>query len=313
MKKLFSLLAISSGALLSPAQNDLVVFSEQGERFYVVVDGIKQNAKPETNVKVTGIKQPMVTAKIIFDGGTIPDIDQKIHFMWDAENKNGWEFTYAVVKKGDVYRIRSRSAAQIVQAPPPAGQTVVVYSTVPPAEVTTTTISTTTTTGATPTGDNVNVNMNVGGVGVGFNMNVTDPAASTSTTSSTTVVTSTTTSSSGTATPPPVYVLPGYNGPYGCPMPMSNSDFESAKSSIRTKSFEDSKLTVAKQILGSNCLLSSQVKEVMLLFSFENTRLDFAKFAYGKTFDPGNYYKLNDAFQFESSIDELNEYISGGR
>lgn len=313
MKKIFSLLAISSGALLSFAQNDLVVFSEQGERFYVVVDGIKQNAKPETNVKVTGIKQPMVTAKIIFDGGTIPDIDQKIHFMWEGENKNGWEFTYAVLKKGDEYKIRPRSGAQIAQTPPPAGQTVVVYSTVPPAEVTTTTISTTTTTGATPAGDNVNVNMNVGGASVGFNVNVTDPAVSTSTTSSTTVVTSTTTTSSGTATPPPVYVLPGYNGPYGCPMPMSNADFESAKSSIRTKSFEDSKLTVAKQVLGSNCLLSSQVKEVMLLFSFEDTRLDFAKFAYGKTFDPGNYYKLNDAFQFESSIDELNEYISGGR
>ncbi len=92
---------------------------------------------------------------------------------------------------------------------------------------------------------------------------------------------------------------------------MSKSDFESAKSSIKAKSFEDSKLTMAKQILGSNCLLSSQVKEVMLEFSFEETRLNLAKLAWGKTFDPGNYYKLNDAFTFESSIDELNKYIEG--
>jgi hypothetical protein len=247
MKKLFSLLVIASSALLSSAQNDLVVFSEQGERFYVVVDGIRQNAKPETNVKITGIKQPMVTVKIIFDGGKIPDIDQKIYFVWEGEDKNGWEFTYAVVKKGDVYKLKPRSAAQIVMAPPPAGQTVVIYSTTPPVvESTTTTISTTTTSTA-PAGDNFNVNMNIGGVGVGFNVNA--PATNTSSTTSTTVITSTTTTSSGVAAspPPPVYVLPGYNGPYGCPMPMSNADFESAKNSIKAKSFEDSKLTVANK------------------------------------------------------------------
>jgi hypothetical protein len=48
----------------------------------------------------------------------------------------------------------------------------------------------------------------------------------------------------------------------------------------------------------------------MLLFTFENNRLDFAKFAYAYTFDTGNYYLVNDAFTFETSIDELNAYIS---
>lgn len=320
MKKVF-LLFISSLFMLSSfqhlsAQNDLVLFSEQGERFYVVIDGVKQNAKPETNVKVTGLKQPMVTAKVIFDGGKLPDVDQKIYFMWEGEQKQGWEFTYAVVKKGDAYKIKPRSGAQIIQTPPPAGQTVVVYSTTPPpvVEATTTTISTTTTTGAAPAGENVSVGMNVNGVGVNMNVSITDPTMTGTSTSSTTMTTTTTTSSTTTAVAPSssanVYTLPGYNGPYGCPMPMNEADCNSAKQSIKSKSFEDSKLTLAKQILGSNCMLSTQVKEVMMLFDFEATRLDFAKFAYGKTFDPGNYYKLNDAFDFESSIDELNKYIN---
>lgn len=51
----------------------------------------------------------------------------------------------------------------------------------------------------------------------------------------------------------------------------------------------------------------------MLLFSFEDTRLDLAKYAYGYTFDIGNYYQINDAFTFSSSIDELNSYIQGFR
>ena len=325
MKKLLLFLSIAVLSLSKGyAQNDLVVFSEQGEQFYVVIDGVKQNAKPETNVKVTGLRQPMVTAKVIFGDGKTPDVDQKIYFMWEGENKQGWEFSYAVVKKGDVYKIKPRSGAQIVQAPPPAGQTVVVYSTTPPpAVVESTTISTTTTSGAAPVGTGVSVGVNANGTGFNMNVNVTDPTMMGTGTNSSTMTTTTTTSSTttssgytGTAAPAPapagnVYVLEGYNGPHNCNWPMSPGDFESAKGSIKSKSFEDSKFTMAKQILGSNCMLSSQVKEVMMLFDFENTRLDFAKFAWGKTFDYGNYYKLNDAFQFESSIDDLNKYIEG--
>lgn len=108
-----------------------------------------------------------------------------------------------------------------------------------------------------------------------------------------------------------VYILPGYNGVYGCPYPMSASDFESAKSSIASKGFDESRLTIAKQIIGSNCLLCSQIKELMGLMSFEATKLDLAKFAWQHNLDRGNYYKLNDAFSFESSIDELSNYTEG--
>ncbi len=335
MKKIFFILSFIGLALFSFAQNDLVVFSEQGERFHIVIDGIKQNASPQTNVKVTGLKQPMATAKIIFEGGKIADIDQKIYFMWAGETKNGWEFTYAIVKKGEVYKIKPRSCVEIIQAQPTVGQSVVVYSVTPPPanESTTTTISTTTTSGNAPAGGNVSIDMNAGGMGVNMNVNITDPLMNGSSRSTTT--TTTTTSSSGStgheghnhgvgdghghgrdaqvtrAPKREVYILQGYNGPNNCDWPMSQQEFTGAKQSIKSKSFEDSKLTLAKQILNSNCLLSSQVKEVMMIFDFENTRLDFAKMAWGKTFDPGNYYKLNDAFTFESSIDDLNKFIEG--
>lgn len=343
MKKLlltvFSICLLPSYFLL--AQNNLVIFSEQGEQFYVVINGIKQNAKPETNVKVTGLMQPMVTTKIIFADGKTSDVDQKVYLMSGGNEVHGYEFVYTLKMKKGIsakgtdsaaveggligaaqnlkkvdkgYKLAFRSEAIIAQAPPTQGQTVIVYSaTPPPATVTETqTFSTTTTTNAP--GNNANVGMNANGVNFNMNVNVND---GTNHSSSTSTMTSTTTTSSSTnmsGTHPPsgnVYVLEGYNGPHYCNLPMGHGDFESAKNSIKSKSFEDSKETVAKQILGSNCMLSSQVKEVMMLFDFENTKLDFAKFAYGKTFDPGNYYKLNDAFQFESSIDELNKYING--
>ncbi len=103
------------------------------------------------------------------------------------------------------------------------------------------------------------------------------------------------------------------NSGSGCMMAMSDGDFSDAKSSISSKSFEDSKMKVAKQITENNCLSVSQIKEVMGLFSFEQSKLDFAKYAYGHTSEKNNYYKINDVFTYESSIDELQTYIKANK
>ncbi|MBK6644115.1 MAG: DUF4476 domain-containing protein [Bacteroidetes bacterium] len=95
-----------------------------------------------------------------------------------------------------------------------------------------------------------------------------------------------------------------------CSWPMSQGDFESAKRSINEKSFEICKLThrPPKQIIGSNCIVASQVKEIMLLFNFEEIRWTFLS-THKITYDINNSSKVNDAFTFESSIEELNEHI----
>jgi hypothetical protein len=150
----------------------------------------------------------------------------------------------------------------------------------------------------------VNVDVNMGGMGIDMNVNISETYTETHTTTTTT----TTTSGGGGADH---YVMPGYSGAIGCPWPMDEGQFSNAQRSVSSKDFEDSKMTVAKQITGANCLTSDQVKRIMNEFDFEDSKLEYAKFAYNKTYDIGNYYMLNDAFDFESSIDELNEYING--
>lgn len=104
--------------------------------------------------------------------------------------------------------------------------------------------------------------------------------------------------------------MPGYNGPIGCPWPMDQSTFGAAMGTIQKQSFEDSKLKIAQQVFSSNCLTTAQVTQIMGLFSFEDSKLEFAKFAYGRTYDLGNYFMVNNAFTFSSSVDELNEFIA---
>jgi len=156
-------------------------------------------------------------------------------------------------------------------------------------------------------GGSVNVNASV--TGMDINMSISDMNA----TSTTTTTTTTTTTGVAPVQQEVVYVLPGYDGYYGCPYPMAEQDFQQAKRSIESKSFSDSKLTMAKQVISSNCLLTSQVYELMNLFTFEDDKLEVAKYAYRYTLDVGNYFRVNDAFTFESSIEELDEYISNFR
>ncbi|TAE73878.1 MAG: DUF4476 domain-containing protein [Bacteroidetes bacterium] len=101
------------------------------------------------------------------------------------------------------------------------------------------------------------------------------------------------------------------NNNNNCQNSMNDSDFGRALKSLQSQSFEDTKMTVAKQFTKANCLSVSQIKSVMKQFSFEKTKLDFAKFAHTYCYNKNNYYELNDAFNFDSSVKELNNYLEG--
>jgi hypothetical protein len=94
---------------------------------------------------------------------------------------------------------------------------------------------------------------------------------------------------------------------------MPYEEFDDIKSSINSKSFSDTKITVLKEAMPSRCINSIQVKELVGLFSFEADKLTVAKYLYRFTTDKQNYYKVNDAFSFSSTIDELKEHIKGSR
>ncbi|MEI6898588.1 MAG: DUF4476 domain-containing protein, partial [Bacteroidota bacterium] len=306
MKKTTLYFLISMVIMMIPAiskaqMTNLVFFTEQGERFSVVLNGVLQNDKPETNIKITDLPAPTYKLKILFADANIPELDKTLMYQ------QGTETTFNIKKnnKGQ-YVLRFLSAVNMEDIlPPPPTQKIIVYTTVAP---TTTVINQTNVTNTT-----INNNTNVSSEGnVSINMNMGGVSTNVSSSTSSMSTNSTSSPNEGEINVKDHYILPGYNGPIGCPYPISDLDFADVKRSIESKSFEDSKLTIAKEVTSANCLFAREVKEIMLLFSFEATRLTFAKFPYKYTFDKGNYYKVNDAFEFESSIDDLNRFTKGG-
>ena len=308
-------------------ESNIILFTENGERFTAILNGLRQNDKPETNVKITGLNATAYKLKVIFEDAALGQFNDNIYL------EPGNETTYVIKKnKKNEYVTRLMTYVPIAQAPPtPPSTPVVVYN--PSAPVfdmnvnvnTTETVvqqtTVTTTNGAPANGSGVSMGVNINENGGSISMNISgfENAGGTSSqqTSVTTTTTTTTSGYNSNSQPAPVnnqvVYVPGYSGPYGCPIPMLGPDFNSFKQSVSSKSFEDSKLTMAKQVINTNCLTSQQVKETMMLFEFESTRLDFAKYAYSRTYDIGNYFKVNDAFDFESSIDDLNDYIGSMR
>ncbi len=181
-------------------------------------------------------------------------------------------------------------------------------------------------TNSTNTGGNVGMNINVDGVNMGINMNVPDMDVQTSGTTTTTTTTKTTTSSSSSSSSSTNSAVPTHTtrpsepannqpsnattvGNGNCTRSMDAASFGKAKQSISSKGFDDTRLSTAKQVAKANCLTTEQIIEIMKVFGFDDTRLDFAKYAYDYCFDQNNYYTVGEGFSFDSSTEELNEYI----
>ena len=315
----FCLISLSIWAQSS----NVILFTENGEKFTAILNGIRQNDKPETNVKITSLNAEFYKLKVIFDNQALGEKN----FNLAIQLGNETSYCIKTNNKGE-YVIRFMSSVPVAQAPatPPAQQ-VVVYNANPASSPLESAVvhqqTTTTTTSGQGNPDNVNINMgiNMNENGGSINLNVSGvgmETESSSTTVHTTTTTTTTTSNTNFNTPPPpppapIVYLPGYNGPIGCPIPMSLNDFSALKNTITSKTFEETRLTIAKQVVGDRCLITDQVKELLQAFTFEDSKLDMAKFAYSRTYDVGNYFKVNDVFTFESSIEELNDYIQSRR
>jgi hypothetical protein len=344
MKKitLFSLILFSFVQIILAQGSSVTFFSQNGERFYVILDGVRQNDLPGTNIKVTDLDRPNYRVTIIFDDANINNINKNV-FVQDMDgNMTNSVYNVRRDKKGNM-DFRLSSFSEVSAAPAAKEENVVKYHAVenplpqapvqknPQAVETTKTVTTTTTTTGNPS-TNVTketVNINVGGMGIGtsvttqisdddenisINMDlgglgITNVNATTTTKQTVTTTTTTTNQPATTPAPAPAPTPAAQPVAQGCVTPMSSADFSRAKTSVQNQSFSESRMKTAKQFTRANCLNVNQIREIMDLFSFDDDKLEYAKFAYDFCTDKRNYFQLSDGFKFSSSSDSLNDFL----
>lgn len=291
--------AIFSASIL--AQNGpighLTIFSEDGDKFQLILNGELINDVPQTNLRVEDLNQPYYSAKIKFADASLQDVSKNNLMIADVDGAFT-DVTYKIKRdknKAGKMKMNFFSQVPVVQGfIPPSNVHVIHYGQPRQVIVQNTGVVTQTQTTTIQNNNNINVGVNIGGVSMGVNIN--EPSGG--------VVTQTTTTTTSA----------GYHQDavdQGCKgnSCMTNGNFSSALATLKKQPFDESKLKTAKQIIAANCLNVNQVIEIANLFSFEDNKLEFAKFAYDYCIEPRNYFKLNGIFSFSSNADALSDYV----
>jgi hypothetical protein len=333
MKTKLLLLFLFTSQLIFAQTSSITVFSQEGERFYVIVNGVRQNDAPSTNVKVTDLEKPNYLVKIIFEDQSIASLNQNVYLLDYDEKRTNVTFNLKRDKKGKMkmamnsfdYDVNSSKGTDVVKYHEVENPISIPAKNTTSKPTTTSSTTSSTTTNTTPTAttktETTTVDMNMLGIGVNTKIEESEDSVNVNLNIggiNTAVTTKTDTPvkpgrpkvlKDEIVTEKPVTTTAVENTAKNCTIKMSTADFQRAKSSVEKQSFAETKMKVAKQITTSNCLSTDQIIEIVNLFSFEENKLDYAKFAYSKCVDKNNYFMVNDAFSFSSSTDELTEYI----
>lgn len=353
---------------------NLTVFSEDGSKFFLELNGLRYNTVAQTNVRVEELPNPYYSCKIVFADSRKPTLTKKTLMLTDVDD----------VMQDVTYRIKTRKGKRTLTyySSVPAQQNMVrpsncavyrcgraddmimgadgtLYTQVTTVQQTnnesfgvnmggigvsvtapgTTTTTTTTTTTGTGYGNQNGYNQNNGynnGNGNGYNQGNSNGYGNTNGYNQG--------NNNGYNQNNNGYNQNNNNNGYGqnnngynnnngnnqngygnnngnnqnnnqgnangvCRVAMNSGDFESAKSAIKDNHFEDTKISFAKEIIANNCISAAQALAFVQLMTFEEGRMDVAKYAYNFCIDKNNYYKVNSAFTFESSKTELNDYV----
>lgn len=92
--------------------------------------------------------------------------------------------------------------------------------------------------------------------------------------------------------------------------PMWKADYALAKKDIAEAKTEDLKLSAANKLVSNNCLNSDQVMEIGTLLMLDESKLVFAKSAFSHTIDIKNYHKVAGIFLSAKGREAFKKFLS---
>lgn len=93
----------------------------------------------------------------------------------------------------------------------------------------------------------------------------------------------------------------------------SPEEAEHMYSLLKKESFDDNRLSLAKQMVSTHNMSALQIKHLAESFTFNNGKVDFLKYAYAYCVDPQNYYECLDVLTFSSDKEEVLKFIQNKR
>jgi len=107
--------------------------------------------------------------------------------------------------------------------------------------------------------------------------------------------------------------VPPRDGRYdenSCRNLLTGQELDRLLQTMHSRDFETTKLSVAREAVRNSSILAEDLKRVLQEFEYETNRVEFAKFAFDYLCDREHLYYIYDAFSFDSSVEELERYVS---
>jgi len=99
------------------------------------------------------------------------------------------------------------------------------------------------------------------------------------------------------------------DGSVGYNRTMSPQDVEELVAAMHRQSFDKDRLPMARLALSETAIRSEDLVRLMKELSFEDSRMELAKYGAARVADRQNLYRLNDGFTFSASAREFQEYL----
>lgn len=308
MKSYFLLLAVLLLPLFSFGQaNSLSVYTEGREKFTLMLDGQQQNVVPKGEIRIEQLKKSHYNVQVIFADKSLKPISSDLRVV-DPDGKPA-DVTYKVITDGNgsyIFKLLScvpATGGYTSNEQDDQDVTGTYYDPTAPIAVSHSTTSSQSTSTGSITGapgqaqpmQNMG-NMEQNGVNT-MNNTISNRNVSQNNNMETTSV---------------KYGLGDgrtRQNTGGCDHAMDDAAYKDATNAVLSRDDETSKLIVAKNVIDNNCMTAQQVYDMCKLFSYDNTKLEFAEYAYVRTVDIANYGIVNGVFELASNKDKLAIYI----
>ncbi|WP_375438001.1 DUF4476 domain-containing protein [uncultured Hymenobacter sp.] len=91
---------------------------------------------------------------------------------------------------------------------------------------------------------------------------------------------------------------------------MSPQDVNGLLNALHRQSFDKDRMPMAQQALSESSIRAEDLTRLMKELSFEDSKLELAKYGSSRVTDRQNLYRLNEAFTFSSSASKLQEFLA---
>jgi hypothetical protein len=90
---------------------------------------------------------------------------------------------------------------------------------------------------------------------------------------------------------------------------MEPQDVDALVQAVQRRPLETGKLSLAKQALSQTSIPANDLKRLLQSLGSEASRVELAKFAYSHVADQQNFYRIYEAFNFDSSVEEVQQAV----